>query len=231
MSKHAIVECDDCSTARRGYSYTELWRKLHAEGWKDDKGLHLCPVCAGKSDRRKRAMDKKREIELKPCPACGGEPLVLWTDGNLICHVECTSCEVCGPAASVESKAVDGWNALPRKVERVPDAQLDALEKLAGEATPGPWATYDNSQDVFGRKPYSWFQIYAMIDGDMWVIMSANSNMVEPEELQLPATEKGFRRKSAPGQAGKNARYVAAANPAVVLALIAEVRHGRANDD
>lgn len=167
------------------------------------------------------------EFELLPCPHCGREPIVLWTDGDTVCRVECAWCEVRGPAETVESKAVDGWNALPRKVERVPDAQLDALEKLAGEATPGPWATYDNSQDVFGRKPYSWFQIYAMIDGDMWVIMSANSNMVEPEELQLPATEKGFRRKSAPGQAGKNARYVAAANPAVVLALIHELLESR----
>lgn len=177
-------------------------------------------------------MDKKREIELKPCPACGGGPLVLWTDGNLICHVECTSCEVCGPAASVESKAVDGWNALPRKVERVPDSQLDALEKLAGEATPGPWATYGNSQEILGGQICSgWHDVYGLVDGEIWVLMAMNSNMVEPEELQLPATEKGFRRKSAPGQAGKNARYVAAANPAVVLALIAEVRHGRVNDD
>lgn len=107
------------------------------------------------------------------------------------------------------------------------DAELDVLEKLASEATPGPWATYDNSQDVFGREPYDWFQIYAMIDGDMWVIMQANGNMVEPEDLQLPATEKTVRRKYAPGQAGKNARYVAAANPQAVLALIHELRECR----
>lgn len=111
---------------------------------------------------------------------------------------------------------------------RLSDAELDEMERLAGEATPGPWATYENSQDVFGRKPYDWFQIYAMIDGEMWVIMCANGNMVEIEERQLPATEKGFRRKSSPGQAGKNARYVAAANPAAVLSLIAEVRAARA---
>ena len=108
------------------------------------------------------------------------------------------------------------------------DAELDELEMLAKDATTGPWATYDNSQDVFGRKPYDWFQIYAIIDGDMWVIMGANGNMVEPEDLQLPATEKTVRRKYAPGQAGKNARYVAAANPATILALIHELRECRA---
>lgn len=55
-----------------------------------------------------------KEIELKACPYCGEEPIVLWTDGNMVCRVECTWCEVRGPAATVESKAVDGWNALPR---------------------------------------------------------------------------------------------------------------------
>ena len=108
------------------------------------------------------------------------------------------------------------------------DAELDELEMLAKEATPGPWATYDYSQDVFGREPYEWFQIYAMIDGDMWVIMGANGNMVEPGELQLPATEKTVRRKFAPGQAGKNTRYVSAANPQAVLSLIHELRACRA---
>lgn len=46
MSKHVIVECDDCGTARRGYSYPELWRKMKAEGWKADspRGLHFCQV-------------------------------------------------------------------------------------------------------------------------------------------------------------------------------------------
>lgn len=178
-------------------------------------------------------MDKKREIELKPCPYCGGTDLGIGFNAVGERHyVVCSHCLMRGPEKLAdEDRAAKYWNALPRKVEALPDAQLDELEELAGKATPGPWATYDNSQDVFGRKPYDWFQIYAMIDGDMWVIMSANGNMVEPEERQLPATEKDVRRKYAPGQAGRNARYVAAANPAVVLALIAEVRRHRSTDD
>lgn len=176
----------------------------------------------------------KKEIELMPCPACGGTDLQVHWNGVYERHfVRCYNCDchMQGPEAYGRA-AIDAWNALPRKVERVPDSQLDALEKLAGEATPGPWATYGNSQEILGGQICSgWHDVYGLVDGEIWVLMAMNSNMVEPEELQLPATEKGFRRKSAPGQAGKNARYVAAANPAVVLALIAEVRHGRANDD
>lgn len=56
-----------------------------------------------------------KEIELKPCPHCGDEkPLVLWTDGNSVCHVECPYCEHCGPAALKESDAILTWNDLPR---------------------------------------------------------------------------------------------------------------------
>ena len=61
MSKYAVVECDNCSTARRGYSYTELWRKLHAEGWKDDKGLHLCPVCVRIWEKRQEEKSDGQE--------------------------------------------------------------------------------------------------------------------------------------------------------------------------
>ena len=126
--------------------------------------------------------------------------------------------------------AAELWNNLPRKV--APRCPAYALEKLAGEATPGPWATYGNSQEILGGQVCSgWHDVYGLIDGEIWVLMAMNSNMVEPEERQLPATEKDVRRKYAPGQAGRNARYVAAANPAVVLALIAEVRRHRSADD
>ena len=54
MSKHAVVECDNCSAARRGCSYTELWRKLAAEGWETDRlgERHLCPVCVRLREKR-----------------------------------------------------------------------------------------------------------------------------------------------------------------------------------
>lgn len=175
-------------------------------------------------------MDKKREIELKPCPYCGGTDLRIGFNAVGERHyVVCSHCLMRGPEKlGDEDRAAKYWNALPRKVESLPDAQLDELEELAGEATPGPWATYGNSQEILGGQVCSgWHDVYGLIDGEIWVLMAMNSNMVEPEERQLPATEKDVRRKYAPGQAGRNARYVAAANPAVVLALIAEVRRHR----
>ena len=109
------------------------------------------------------------------------------------------------------------------------DAELDELEMLAKEATTGPWATYGNCREILGGQICSdWYDVYGLVDDEIWVLMKMNSNMVEPEDLQLPATEKTVRRKYAPGQAGKNARYVAAANPATILALIHELRECRA---
>lgn len=177
-------------------------------------------------------MDKKTGIELMPCTHCGGTDLIIYGKGREKHYVRCHSCNLQGPDVYGREDAAQAWNNLPRKVESLPDAQLDALEKLAGEATPGPWATYGNSQEILGGQICSgWHDVYGLVDGEIWVLMAMNSNMVEEEERQLPATEKDVRRKYAPGQAGRNARYVAAANPAVVLALIAEVRRHRSADD
>ena len=175
-------------------------------------------------------------MNLRPCPHCGGTDLQVDYNGVYERHfVRCYNheCHMQGPEVYGREQAAELWNNLPRKVEALPDARLDALEKLAGEATPGPWATYGNSQEILGGQVCSgWHDVYGLIDGEIWVLMAMNSNMVEPEERQLPATEKDVRRKYAPGQAGRNARYVAAANPAVVLALIAEIRrHRSAKDD
>lgn len=162
------------------------------------------------------------------CAVCGA---TLQTSGDVCAEASAKGWEVMDGGARCKKCRMAGISGKIREIpgnSRLSDAELDELEALAKEATPAPWATYENSQDVFGRKPYDWFQIYAMIDGDMWVIMSANGNMVELEKRQLPAIEKTVRRKQSPGQAGKNARYVAAANPAAVLSLIAEVRAARA---
>ena len=175
-------------------------------------------------------------MNLRPCPHCGGREIRVFDkyySGAIAraYYVICFDCRMKGPELSGNEAAAEAWNNLPRKVEALPDAQLDALEKLAGEATPGPWATYGNSQEILGGQVCSgWHDVYGLIDGEIWVLMAMNSNMVEPEERQLPATEKDVRRKYAPGQAGRNARYVAAANPAVVLALIQELRGYRSRE-
>ena len=82
-------------------------------------------------------MDKKREIELKPCPYCGGTDLGIGFNAVGERHyVVCSHCLMRGPEKLGDGdRAAKYWNALPRKVESLPDDQLDALEKLAGEAT------------------------------------------------------------------------------------------------
>lgn len=55
------------------------------------------------------------ELELKPCPYCGGEDLLtVWKGDDIFCHVECSYCEMSGQAALEESDAIDLWNYMPR---------------------------------------------------------------------------------------------------------------------
>ena len=163
------------------------------------------------------------------CAVCGA---TLQTPGDVCAEAAAKGWEIADGGARCKKCRIAGNSGKIREIpgnSRLSDAELDALEKLAGEATPGPWATYGNSQEILGGQIFSgWHDVYGLVDGEIWVLMSMNGNMVEPEECQLPATEKDVRRKYAPGQAGKNARYVAAANPAAVLSLIAEVRAARA---
>lgn len=163
------------------------------------------------------------------CAICGA---TLQTSGDVCAEANAKGWEVMDGGARCKKCRMAGNSGKFREIpgnSRLSDAEIDELEKLAGEATPGPWATYGNSQEILGGQVCSgWHDVYGLVDGEIWVLMAMNSNMVEPEECQLPATEKTVRRKQAPGQAGKNARYVAAANPAAVLSLIAEVRAARA---
>lgn len=54
MSMHVIIECDNCSSARRGGSYRSLWKQMKADGWKSisSRGLHFCPVCVALRKKR-----------------------------------------------------------------------------------------------------------------------------------------------------------------------------------
>lgn len=56
MSMHVIIECDDCSSARRGGCYRSLWNQLKADGWHADnsRGLHFCPVCVALRRRKEK---------------------------------------------------------------------------------------------------------------------------------------------------------------------------------
>ena len=68
-------------------------------------------------------MEKKRKIELKPCPHCGGTDLQVDFNGVYERHfVRCYnfSCHMQGPEVYGKEAAAQAWNALPRKVETLP---------------------------------------------------------------------------------------------------------------
>ena len=157
------------------------------------------------------------EFELLLCPHCGGTDLQVDYNGVYERHfVRCYnfSCHMQGPEVYGREKAAEAWNNLPRKVEALPDAQLDELEKLAGEATPGPWRV-EEAPIVAG-----YYGGINAADGST-IVIATDFVCLECGEF---TGECGIERK-------EDAAFIAAANPAVVLALIAEVRHGRVNDD
>lgn len=58
-----------------------------------------------------------KEIELKPCPACGGTDLQVDFNGVYERHfVRCYNpeCHMQGPEVYGREKAAEAWNALPR---------------------------------------------------------------------------------------------------------------------
>ena len=150
-------------------------------------------------------MDKKREIELKPCPHCGGSDLIIYWNGVYEKHyARCHSCHVQGPEVYGREAAAELWNNLPRKVEALPDARLDELEELAGKATEGGWCY----EEAFGGFANRWAFI-------------VRRDIHEPGFYSAIAEMVGEERTE------DDAAFIAAANPAVVLALIAEIRRHR----
>lgn len=63
VSKHTVIECDNCSAARRGKNYLALWRTLAAEGWETDRlgERHLCPVCVRIREKRQEKKSDGQE--------------------------------------------------------------------------------------------------------------------------------------------------------------------------
>lgn len=105
---------------------------------------------------------------------------------------------------------------------------LTDLEAKAMAATPGPWANTDTVTDMFEVEPSDWWNIYAKFPGeDCPCIPIMQMIALATEEEMSQAREDHFRKKLPmrdPGQSGKNARFVAVANPSAVLRLVALVR-------
>lgn len=150
-------------------------------------------------------------MELKPCPHCGGTDLQVDFNGVYERHfVRCYNpdCHMQGPEVYGREQAAEAWNKLPRKVESLPDARLDELEELAGKATEGGWCY----EEAFGGLANRWAFI-------------VRRDIHEPGFYSAIAEMVGEERTE------DDAAFIAAANPAVVLALIAEVRRYRSADD
>lgn len=150
-------------------------------------------------------------IELNSCPYCGGTELRIGY--NAIAeryYVVCYCCMMRGPEKLVdEERAAKAWNELPRKVEMLPDIELDVLEALAKEATPGPWV----SEEAFGGKH------------DKWAFI------VKREGTEV-SFDFGIAEMVGEERHEENAAYIAAVNPVVILSLIAEARrHRRRNHE
>lgn len=56
-----------------------------------------------------------KEIELMPCPHCGGTDLIIYWNAVYEKHyARCHSCHMQGPEVYGREKAAEAWNALPR---------------------------------------------------------------------------------------------------------------------
>ena len=51
----------------------------------------------------------KMMAELKPCPFCGGEDLMMVDDDDYF-FVGCNTCDTCGPGEGTEEEAIEAWN-------------------------------------------------------------------------------------------------------------------------
>lgn len=79
-------------------------------------------------------MDKKRKIELKPCPYCGGTDLIIYWNGVYEKHyARCHSCHMQGPEVYGREAAAELWNNLPRKVEALPAPKHRPADVLTGK--------------------------------------------------------------------------------------------------
>lgn len=107
------------------------------------------------------------------------------------------------------------------------DTELADLEAKAKAATPGPWACWGTVKNLLGIGPTNWGIVYAALTeagGRPGVLFTTNHHLVTEAEKK-----QARKDHTDPGQAGRNAAYVAAANPAAVLSLIAELRQARAD--
>lgn len=101
--------------------------------------------------------------------------------------------------------------------------QLADLRGKAEAATPGPWANGETIDDLFNADPIDWWLIYAGNDElgfPVKTICRATGYATEEEEKEAREHHRHTGKIKDPGQGGRNAAYIAAANPVTVLQLL-----------
>ena len=140
------------------------------------------------------------------CAVCGA---TLQTPGDVCAESAAKGWEVADASARCKKCRMAGNSG---KIREIPgnswlsDAELDALEKLAGEATPGKWGTDSHNIYVFSEDCVN------ICEGRGYGCLIGQLN--DPDKVYE--------------QMEKNVIYIAAACPHTVLSLIAEVRAARA---
>lgn len=105
------------------------------------------------------------------------------------------------------------------------DDDLHELERLARAAPRGPFAADTKVLEIFGRRPADWYQVYGRVGEECGVLLTVNGLwLTTPEEAE---EARRVKNGESPGAGGRLARYIAAATPDVILALLIEVLAAR----
>lgn len=113
------------------------------------------------------------------------------------------------------------------------DADLKVMRQAALEATPGPWANTDTVKEMLGYEPMDWWYVYAKrSDNDKLadtklpiLVCKMAGNRATEAECAKARFEQFSENKpcSDPGQAGKDARFIATWNPQACLDLLQDM--------
>ena len=89
-------KCIRCKNRMFGICMADVTIKQFAENGS------ICPLWEGKT------------MEIKPCPFCGNSN-GLRVSGSTFYYVVCDNCDTFGPTMGTKEKAIELWNAAPRK--------------------------------------------------------------------------------------------------------------------
>ena len=91
--------------------------------------------------------------ELKRCPFCGSEAMILYDGLDKECCVSCRNndCEFCGDAGDDEQAVIDKWNTRP--LEDALEAEIARLKRLVSAAKHGLASyAYGNQSPEFAQE-------------------------------------------------------------------------------